>query len=130
MRRAFEREQISSKISRVEDGRQAVRYLQGEAPYADRAVSPFPHVIFTDLKMPLMDGFEVLHWLRSHPKCSLLPTMVFSASAHDEDIEKAYRLGANAYLVKPGTLDALQRTVRQAHDFWIHCSKPRIYLAP
>ncbi len=76
--------------------------------------------------MPVMDGFAVLNWLKTHPKCSLLPVMVFSSSNNDGDIEKAYRLGANAYLVKPSSMTELQAVVRVAHDFWKRCAKTEL----
>ena len=125
---ALKRENISSSVHRVANGGEAIHYLEGEGDYADRSTYPFPDVIFTDLNMPFMDGFDVLRWLRAHPKCSILPVMVFSSSTLDADIEKAYRSGANAYLAKPGTLADLQVSVRKAHDFWIHCKRPTINL--
>jgi CheY-like chemotaxis protein len=124
--RAFNREGIRSSIRRVNNGKQAVSYLEGEGEYANRSTSPFPSVIFTDLHMPVMDGFAVLEWLKTHPKCSILPVMVFSSSSSHADIEKAYRLGANAYLVKPASLTDLQKVVRTAHDFWQHCARVRL----
>ncbi len=126
LHKALEREGINSPVRRVENGKQAISYLQGEGSYSNRAAFPFPSVIFTDLKMPVLDGFGVLHWLKTHPECSVLPVMVFSASSDGADIERAYRLGANAYLVKPGALSELQRLVRTAHDFWLHCSKTKL----
>ena len=128
LEQALRRENIRSSMCRVSNGREAILYLEGRENYADRKTCPFPDIIFTDLKMPGMDGFEFLLWLRSHPRCSILPAMVFSSSALETDIEKSYRLGANAYLTKPGTLVALQDSVRKAHDFWIHCKRPRIKL--
>ncbi len=122
LERALNREGIGSSLRRVDNGAQAISYLEGNGKFADRSMSPFPSVIFTDLKMPVMDGFAVLHWLKTHPNCSVLPVMVFSSSNDSGDIEKSYRLGANAYLVKPSTLAELQATVRTAHDFWKRCS--------
>jgi CheY-like chemotaxis protein len=122
---ALVREGISGSLRRVSSGVQAISYLEGEGHYADRIGSPFPSVIFTDIHMPTMDGFAVLHWLRNHPKCGLLPVMVFSSSNDDSDIEKAYRLGANAYLVKPSSVTELQASVRAAHEFWRRCARAK-----
>jgi CheY-like chemotaxis protein len=122
LERALNRDGIVSTLRRVVNGAQAISYLEGEGAYADRNTSLFPNVIFTDLNMPIMDGFSVLQWLKAHPKCSVLPVMVFSSSKNDSDIEKAYRLGANAYLVKPSSLPELQSVVRAAHDFWKRCA--------
>ncbi len=129
LRRALDREGFKSSVQLVCDGRQAVKYLRGEGDYSDRHVHPFPDVVFTDLKMPGLDGFGVLKWLKSHPECKLLPTMVLTSSNEDEDINKAYGLGANAYLVKPGTLAELQKLVRTVHEFWNRCAKPNIPIA-
>ncbi len=122
---ALNREGIRSPVQWVKDGAQAVSYLKAEGSYADRAAFPFPNLIFTDLKMPQLDGFGVLQWLKQHPECSLLPVMVFSSSSDEGDIERAYRLGANAYVVKPGSLDKLQKTMRTAHEFWLQCARVR-----
>jgi CheY-like chemotaxis protein len=124
--RALNGEGISSSLRRVNNGVQAISYLEGEGRYGDRSKSPFPSVVFTDIHMPEMDGFAVLNWLKTHPKCSLLPVMVFSSSNNDGDIEKAYRLGANAYLVKPSSMGELQAVVRSAHDFWRRCARTEI----
>jgi CheY-like chemotaxis protein len=121
--RALNREGIESTVRRVDNGAEALSYLEGDGVYSDRGKSPFPTVIFTDIKMPVMDGFAVLEWLKKHPVCSILPVMVFSSSAIDSDIERAYRLGANAYMVKPNSLKDLRKMVKTAHDFWIQCSK-------
>ena len=64
--------------------------------------------MFIDIKMPRLNGFEVLQWLKDHQDCKVIPTMVFSSSEHPEDIERAYQLGANAYLVKPNSTENWQ----------------------
>jgi CheY-like chemotaxis protein len=125
LRAALNREGINSSVHLVANGKEGVRYLLGEGAYADRVQSPLPDVIFTDLNLPIMSGFDVLSWLKGHPELSVLPTMVISASNRDEDIQKAYQLGANAYLIKPGSLAQLQKIIRAAHDFWSFCVKPR-----
>lgn len=121
--RALKTEGIRGALQRVPNGEQAISYLEGDGAYSDRTKSPFPSVIFTDIHMPQMDGFGILNWLKSHPKCSLLPIMVFSSSNNRDDIEKAYRLGANAYLVKPTSMPELQAIVRVAHEFWKRCAR-------
>ncbi len=120
---ALNREGLGSRVCRVENGVQAISYLEGEGDYHNRSTFPFPTVIFSDIKMPVMDGFAILKWLKTHPRCSVLPVMMFSSSSEQADIEKAYRLGANAYLVKPMSLDELQKSVQIAHEFWKRCSK-------
>src|SRR5215210_2821652 len=90
------------------DGEQAVAYLDGRGEFADREAFPFPDVLFTDLKMPRMNGFDLLKWIQAHPECALLPTVVLSSSADPKDVDRAYELGANAFLVKPDRLKTLE----------------------
>lgn len=73
-----------------------------------------------------MSGFEILQWLRNHPDCSVIPVMIFTASRQDEDIKRAYQMGANAYFVKPGTIGELQEMVKAAYNFWAWCEKPHV----
>jgi CheY-like chemotaxis protein len=124
LKRALTREDINNPIQVVHDGQEALDYLQGEGKYADRAKFPFPSVVFTDLKMPRMSGFDVLEWLRKHPECSVIPVIILTASKLDEDIKKAYQMGANAYLVKPSQIGDLQEMVKTAYNFWAWCEKP------
>ena len=108
------------------DGREVMDYLKGDGPYEDRSRYPFPSVMFIDIKMPRVNGFEVLKWLKEHQQCKVVPIIVFSSSDEPEDIERAYQLGANAYFVKPATADKLERMLRCAYDFWGLCAKPRV----
>lgn len=91
----------------VSDGIEALAYLKGEGPYRDREVYPFPDILLLDLNMPGMNGFEVLEWIRNDSHCSRLIVHVLSASSRQTDIEKAYELAANSYLVKPSRLEEL-----------------------
>jgi len=126
LRMALAREGITNPIHIVHNGKEAIRYLENDGEYADRFKYPFPDLIFTDLKMPVMGGFAVLEWLKKHPDLCVIPIVVLSSSADGDDIRKAYRLGASAYMVKPGSLDELRKAVRRAHEFWKHCEKPAL----
>lgn len=123
---AFRRNDIHGPISIVKDGVEALKYLQGAPPYEDRNRFPFPSVIYTDLKMPRMDGFGVLAWLKAHPDCSVIPTVVMTSSAEDKDVRQAYILGANSYIVKPNNLDELTRILKVSIEYWDFCLKPHI----
>lgn len=126
LKKALSRAGIKDPIQVVTDGGQAIRYLQGDDEYGDRLQFPFPSVIFTDLKMPRMSGFDVLQWLRTHPECSVIPLIILTASRMDEDVRRAYQMGANAYLVKPSSIEELQEMVRTAYEFWSWCEKPNV----
>jgi CheY-like chemotaxis protein len=104
---------------------EAIAYLNGEGIYADRARYPFPEVLLLDLKMPRMTGLELLAWIRDHPDFRIIPTIIMTSSRLDLDIEKAYNLGANTYMIKPSSFDELGRMVRAAHEYWEVSVKPR-----
>lgn len=118
MQHAFEKAGTLLPPIVVKDGREAVDYLQGEGPYADRAKYPVPSVMLLDLKMPRMDGFEVLQWVRNSSHHRHLFVVVQSASGRDEDVKRAYDLCANGFLVKPSTLEELVSMVK-AFFGWI-----------
>ncbi len=108
----------------VPDGQEAIRYLRGEAQYSDRQKYPLPNVILTDLKMPRMNGFEFISWVRAHPECSVIPTIVYTSSDQDRDVKEAYRLGANAYMTKPHDLNEMVDLLRTLCEFWSRCECP------
>src|SRR5687767_3082250 len=96
----------------VTSGQEAIEYLSGTGKYSDRNAFPLPDLIMLDLKMPLLSGFEVLNWIRNDGMARLIPVIVLSSSALTEDVNRAYALGANAYMVKPANADALERLIQ------------------
>ena len=113
----------------VRDGLELIEYLQGKPPFnqPDRQV---PNIILMDLKMPRLDGFEVLKWLRANPECSVIPVIVMSGSGLDQDVLQAYRLGANAYFEKPGSFEQLEEILRSILLFWSSAKRPPITRFP
>jgi CheY-like chemotaxis protein len=107
VRRATEHGGSGHTVYGVRDGEDAIRYLRGKGQYANRHKYPLPNVILTDLKMPGMDGFDFLRWLRRNVGYSIIPTIVYSSSRLERDVRQAYKLGANCYLVKPNNLDEM-----------------------
>jgi CheY-like chemotaxis protein len=126
LKKALERADIKYPIYVVPDGQEAIDYLRGEGQYSDRTKFPFPNVVFMDLKMPRMSGFDVLEWSKNNPECAVIPVIILSASKQDEDIKKAYQMGANAYLVKPSQIGDLQEMVKTSFSFWAWCEKPNV----
>lgn len=108
----------------VRDGRELLDYLKGEGKYEDRQRYPFPSVLLLDIKMPRLSGLDVLRWLSKHPECSVMPTIVFSASEMEQDIKLAYELGASAYFVKPMAFQNLKEILYSMFEFWGKCVKP------
>lgn len=122
---AFKKSNILNPVQWAHDGLEAIAYLNGEGIYADRTRYPFPEVLILDLKMPRMSGFELLSWIREHPEYRVIPTIIMTSSRQDLDIEKAYNLGANTYMIKPSAFEDLAKLVRLAHDYWAASAKPR-----
>jgi CheY-like chemotaxis protein len=118
LERAFNLIGLAHPVKVLTDGAEVIKYLRGAGKYADRLLFPFPRVLFTDLKMPHVDGFELLEWLREHPEHSVVPTIVFSSSGEPADVRRAYELGAHAYLVKPCSMEELQKMMRRMYEFW------------
>ena len=100
------------------DGFEAVEYLSGKGKFKDRAQYPMPSIILMDLKMPRKNGFEVLEWMQGHPEIKLIPTIVVTSSTLQEDVTKAYRLGANAVMNKPVDKDSLLQMLKSFHVYW------------
>jgi CheY-like chemotaxis protein len=99
--RAFERAGLKHPIKTVSSGSDCIGYLNGEPPYADRSQYPLPTLVLLDLKMRGADGFEVLRWIRSHPPFASLCVVVLTSSDEIRDVNRAYKLGADSFLVKP-----------------------------
>jgi len=123
---AFRRIGLTQPLHLVNDGAEAIAYLCGENRYADRERFPYPSFIMTDLKMPGVDGFGVLEFLRKNPEWQITPVVVFSASLDTDDIKKCYALGASSYHVKPPNLEALRRQLKVLLDYWQTCEVPQV----
>jgi two-component system, response regulator len=104
----------------LKDGLQAVDYIEGRPPYDDRREFPLPDLILLDLKMPRLDGFGFLKWLRAQPQddVAAIPVIIISSSDSKEDVKKAYKLGANFYLGKPLDFLAFSERIRLLGLVW------------
>lgn len=125
LEKAFERILANCAVNRVSDGEEARAYLQGVGKYSDRKAFPLPSVILLDLHMPRMNGFEFLNWLRNDPELKIIPAVVYSSSENPADIKKAYEMGANSFLHKRISMNAVQETMRSFARYWLEdCGKP------
>jgi CheY-like chemotaxis protein len=107
------------RVIRVSDGDQALRYLNGMAPYSDRVRFPFPEFLLLDLNLPGMDGFEVLARIRKRPEFEKLPIIVLTISSYSADIRRALSLGADSFITKPPNLKAFMASASQIADLWL-----------
>lgn len=119
LQRAIKKANLPITIQAVNDGDKAVAYLSGADNYSDREKFPLPALALLDLKMPRKSGLEVLEWIRQQPKLRRMLVVIFTSSKHDEDINRAYDLGANSYLVKPVGFDMLVETVKLLNQYWL-----------
>ncbi|MDQ7054786.1 MAG: response regulator [candidate division KSB1 bacterium] len=101
MQRAIMKGKVLNPLQVISDGEQAIHYLAGKGIYADRDKFPLPVLILLDLKLPRKDGFEVLKWIKSRSELTSIPVVILTSSERIEDIQQAYDLRANSYLVKP-----------------------------
>jgi CheY-like chemotaxis protein len=124
MERAFTKLNIPNPLRVVPDGKLAVAYLSGAAPYQNREEYPVPCLLLLDLSMPGLHGLEVLKWVKSESALAALPVVVLSSSNQESDIQRAYRLGASGFLIKPGAPAALIRIVRSIQEYWLAEQRP------
>lgn len=117
LRRAFARSGDAS-LHAVADGDAAIAWLAGAGAYFDRERFPFPDLLLLDLKLPRRTGLEVLDWLRAQEPLKRLPAIVLTSSRDPRDVNRAYDLGANSYLVKPVGFDDLTELVRAVRGYW------------
>ena len=124
---AFARAKIPNPLRVVNSGDEAIAYLQGRDEFADRAQFPVPDLVLLDINMPGGDGFTVLRWVRAHAGLKALRIVMLTTSDESSDIDSAYLLGANSYLVKPLDFDSYVRQMALAIGFWFENSKvPRL----
>ena len=123
MRRALKKADVLNPLFVARNGQEAIDYLEGEGVYADRDAHPLPGLLLLDLKMPGVDGFDLLQWVQGHAAFDSLPTVVLSSSDMEEDVLKAKQLGADEYRVKPGLNDGLTKIVHELRDRWLPPSR-------
>lgn len=117
--RALKKSKILNELLVARDGVEAVDYLFGTGTYAGRDVSALPQVVLLDLKMPRMDGLEVLQRIRADERTKYLPVVVLTTSSEDRDRIESYKLGANSYIRKPVDFDQFVSAVQNLGLYWL-----------
>ncbi|MBK9220312.1 MAG: response regulator [Uliginosibacterium sp.] len=117
--RAFGKNRITNQVVVVRDGVEALDYLFGTGKHAGRNTATMPAVIFLDLKLPRLDGLEVLRRIRADSRTTLLPVVVLTTSREALDIREAYQFGANSYIRKPVDFERFLATVGQLGQYWL-----------
>jgi len=121
--RAFRKAEVNAQVQVVNDGDQAVQYLNGTNNYTERDKFPLPSLVLLDLKLPRKSGIEVLEWIRAQPALKRIPVVMLTASRQPVDVNRAYDLGVNAYLVKPVNFDALVEMMKTLDSFWLRANE-------
>lgn len=119
-KRALRKGCIPNRLCVVRDGVEALRFLRKKGRHKD---APTPALVLLDLRLPKLDGFEVLSEMKKDPYLKGIPTIILTSSGRDDDIEKAYNLGCNNYIVKPVNFDNFIKTIVEIKKYWLYISK-------
>lgn len=117
---------VVDRIFALQNAGEAIGYLAGEGKYANREEYPYPSMVITDLKMPTGDGFELLEYLKRDPNYTIVPVLVLSSSNDEDDVKRAYRMGAASYIQKPQGLTELRAVLKIFYDYWNICILPTV----
>ncbi len=120
---AIKKNNILNDVIVAEDGEEALDYLFGKGKYAGRGINQMPEIVLLGLRMPKMDGIEVLHRIRADPRTTDLPVVVLTSSTEDKDRVESYQLGVNSYIQKPVGFDGLVEAVKQLKLCWLVVNK-------
>ncbi|MEB3281577.1 MAG: response regulator [Lyngbya sp.] len=119
VQRAFRQANLKNPIRIVKDGEQAISYLKGDDEYANRDLYFLPTLILLDLKLPRFSGLEVLEWIRGQPHLRRIPVVILTSSRETVDVNRAYEIGANSYLVKPVRFEELTKMMEIIDAYWL-----------
>ena len=122
--RAFRKNNIHNKVVVARDGVEALDYLFGSGAHSQRDATDLPQVVLLDLKLPRVDGLEVLRRIRADERTKLLPVVILTASREDQDVINGYRLGANSYVRKPVSFDEFLDAARSLGLYWLLLNQP------
>jgi CheY-like chemotaxis protein len=122
--RALKQNKLADRIVIVGDGEEALDFIFARGAFGNRTVENGPKVILLDLKLPKVDGLEVLRAIRGDPRTKLFPVVVLTSSRQEQDIVESYRLGVNSYIVKPVDFEKFVTTVRDLGLYWLLLNQP------
>jgi CheY-like chemotaxis protein len=124
--RAFKKQNLINKVHVVEDGEQALDYIFAKGKYEDRDFNNKPKVILLDLKLPKVDGMEVLRIIRGDDRTKFIPVVILTSSQEEKDIMESYKLGVNSYITKPVEFNKFVETVSELGLYWLLLNKPPV----
>ena len=121
---ALRKHKLANRIHLVRDGAEALEFIFGTGAYADRDLADQPKVILLDIKLPKVDGLEVLRSIKADTATRAIPVVMLTSSREERDIVEGYRLGVNSYIVKPVEFDQFTNAVRELGMYWLLLNKP------
>lgn len=121
--RALRKQHLANQVIHLNDGAEALDFLFGTGQYADRDITLIPKVILLDLKMPKVNGLEVLERIKAAQHTKMIPVVILTSSAEDPDVTKAYALGANSYIVKPVAFNNFAKIISDLGMYWLVINK-------
>lgn len=124
--RALKKNNLANELVWVKDGAEALDFLFGKGAYAGREVGKVPHVILLDLRLPKVDGLEVLRIVKNDELTKYIPIVVLTSSKEDRDVTESYRLGVNSYISKPVEFEAFAKTVADLGMYWLLLNRPPV----
>jgi CheY-like chemotaxis protein len=123
LQRAFQAAGIQNTVHFVNDGQMAMDYLSFLGPFADRQKYAMPCIVILDLKLPKVHGLDVLKWIRAHPEFKSIVVIILSSSPLRNDVDTAYDIGVNSFIVKPLTSDHMTRLARLIKEYWLETNE-------
>lgn len=123
---ALAKHHLANRIQVVRDGAEALEFVFCTGAYAQRAIENGPKMILLDLKLPKVDGLEVLRHIKADPRTRTIPVVVLTSSREEPDIAESYRLGVNSYIVKPVNFEQFTEAVRQLGLYWLLLNQPPV----
>lgn len=117
--RALKKNNLANNLVHVKDGEEALDFMFAQGPYSGRNIQDKPRLVLLDLKLPKIDGLEVLKTVKSDPRTKLTPIVVLTTSKEENDVIESYQLGANSYIVKPVDFDKFIEAVKELGFYWL-----------
>lgn len=122
--RALKRHNLANRLFHVQDGAEALDFLLGRGKYAGRSTNTSPKVVLLDLKLPKVNGLEVLRCIKSDPILQTIPVVIVTSSTEDPDMRTAYELGANGYVIKPVGFETFMEALSKLGVYWLLTNHP------
>ena len=123
--RALKKKNLANSLYHVEDGVDALDFLFARGKFSGRDINESPKVVLLDLKLPRIDGLEVLTIIKADERTQTIPVVIVTSSAEDPDVQKAYQLGANSYVIKPVQFDAFMEAMVKVGIYWLMVNHPK-----